>query len=204
MQVAVEFRGGVEEYQRKEGFRFITRPSLCGHCEGPLEPLGYYWRNVSGSRRYEVFRIRIMRLICGVCRLTTSCLPSFAQPYRLVATEQLERHALAKEGAAQDDPWLSLLKIYLRVISRFLGEFFKRIGNYFGRPPPEARRDGRALVAWLTKLRGSLATATEQLINHLGTCLFGAYRCHKKNRRSSQDKGGIRPAPARNRGTPHT
>lgn len=184
MQWIVEFEGSPEEYQSREAFRFICYPEICGQCEkGRLVRHAYYERNVTGPERLEVVRIKVLRLLCLACLLTTSCLPSFAQPYRLVATERLERYAGAEPGEMRDDPRESLLRSYLRRIQGFLREFFKYSGSYFGRPPPRVRSEARALIAWLVELRGSLATATEQLVNRLKICLFGRYKCHQKNRR---------------------
>ena len=61
-------------------------------AEGPncgvrdsLEPLGYYSRGITSTGR-DVLRILIRRFRCTTCFRTVSVLPSFAHPYRLVAS----------------------------------------------------------------------------------------------------------------------
>ena len=123
MQKIVEVACDARQYRQSEAYLWVTIPEVCPQClKGRLKKHGYYWRNVAGPDRNEVIRIAVARLLCLLCALTTSLLPSFAQPYRLVNTERLENHALKGEDPA--DPWLGLLRIYLRRIQAFLPRLY--------------------------------------------------------------------------------
>lgn len=180
MQRVVEFGGDVRQYHENDGHLWVPIPDTCPQClEGILRGHGTYERNVSGPGRTEVLRIKIRRLLCLFCWLTTSLLPNFAQPYRLVNTDRIETHAV--KGADPVEPWLGLLLIYLRKIQAFLPLLCERLRIHKVRPPPQARQDARLMIRWLVELRGSLGSATEHLVNHLSICIFNKYKCHQRS-----------------------
>ena len=123
MQQVVTVECDARQYQQSEGHLWVPLPEICPQClEGVLIKHGTYKRNVAGPERNEVIRIKVRRLLCLLCWLTTSLLPSFAQPYRLVNTQRLEDHAL--EGEDPKEPWLGLLRIYLCKIQAFLPRLY--------------------------------------------------------------------------------
>jgi len=180
VQKVVKVACDARQYQQSEVYLWVSIPDLCPQClKGKLKKHGYYRRNVAGPGRNEVIRISVARLLCLFCWLTTSLLPSFAQPYRLVDTLRLEDHAV--KGEDPKEPWLGLLRIYLRKIQAFLPRLFDWLRIHFIRPPPATRRDARSMIRWLVELRGSLSSATEHLINHLNICIFNRYKCHQRS-----------------------
>lgn len=51
--------------------------------------LGTYKRYTTNNSDADVL-FRVARFKCNACKRTTSCLPSFAQPYRQIAIETIE------------------------------------------------------------------------------------------------------------------
>src|SRR5688572_15427233 len=76
-----------EQYVQENHHQQVPRPERCSHCQKlhSLEALSYYLRYIT-SFTATVLSIWVRRFICRSCRVTTSCLPEFAQPYRLVNT----------------------------------------------------------------------------------------------------------------------
>lgn len=107
-----------------------------------------------------------------------SCLPDFAQPYRLLCNAQIERGFAAKRGEMVTERIVrsDLIHAYLSRLEACGDELRKRIGLYWGRPPPDAMD----MFVWLCKVCGGLAAATDPLVNTFACAMFGIYRCHQK------------------------
>src|SRR6266545_5511895 len=80
-----------EQYVQENFHQQIRAPQNCPNCQHAhsLEALCYYWRYVT-SMLAAVLRIQVRRFLCRHCRVSISCLPDFAQPYRLVNTSTVQ------------------------------------------------------------------------------------------------------------------
>jgi hypothetical protein len=165
-----------QQYLEQGAAKQVKRPENCANCGGAhcLEALGYYERYI--SHLLEYLRISIRRFLCLRCRVSISCLPDFAQPYRVVNTQTVE--AGFNGGKARPEVhWGSLIAVYWKNFTAFAQELLRTVGNAFGRCPVRARpEDFWKLI--LTEC-GSLAVGTEQLVRQFRVCLFGRYRCHQ-------------------------
>jgi hypothetical protein len=178
MQVIIHVEPTVEHYVEQDFHRRVRPPERCGNCGAlaTLKGLGYYSRYTTGARGDPV-RFWVARFICAACELTTSCLPSFAQPYRLVANKTIQAFVEGHSGQLDVRRCEGWLKRYLK---RFQGwQKFLRgmVGNRFGRGPPKETATAfwrRAVAAC-----GSLAELTLRLVQEFATTCFGTYRCHQ-------------------------
>lgn len=165
------------EYLEQDAAEQVQKPENCENCRGAhcLEALGYYWRYISDL--LNAFRIRVRRFLCLRCRISISCLPDFAQPYRVVNTQTVE--AGFNGGHARPEVhWGSLIAVYWKKFTAFLPELVRTVGNAFGPCPVRVRAED----FWKLILQecGSLAAATGELVRHFRVCLFGRYRCHQR------------------------
>jgi hypothetical protein len=162
-------------YIAKEFHTKIGRPPNCKLCRSPvaLEALGYYGRSLTLAR--QIVQILIRRFRCRNCGTTTSILPSFAQPYRLVQNSEI--HHYFETGSAPDDsPWKTILANYRRRFARWLPELRRALVTQPDRAPPfEA---GHEAWAALRKALGDLERITEFLVSEFQITAFGRYRCH--------------------------
>jgi hypothetical protein len=168
------------QYVEQEHYEQVQPPENCPNCSSAhsLEALAYYQRYVTWLTR--AFLILVRRFLCRKCRVTVSCLPSFAQPYRAINTsttengfnEQLQQRTVAH--------WDTSLRSYWRRYESHLPKLLQQVGHAFGAVPLQPNAAG----FWRQLLRqcGGLADATEQLVNRFHTCLFGTYRCHQRRR----------------------
>lgn len=110
--------------------------------------------------------------------MTVSCLPRFAQPYRVVCNATIE--AFFEGSSARNDvrAWSELLGRYRRAYQRWFGSLRMECGALFGRSPPGEE----ALIFWgrIMETCGGLASATGKLVDQLRVTLFGRYRCHQR------------------------
>jgi hypothetical protein len=168
-----------EQYAAEQYHKQVPPPELCPNCDQPhgLEALGYYSRFITRAVA-TVLRIWIRRFFCRHCRISVSCLPQFAQPYRLVNTPTIEAGFEGQNTRPEVQRWAYLIAAYWRRFQQHLGELVQRVGLAFGPLPLRtSARDvwGRLLQSW-----GSLAAATPELVHRFRTCLFGTYRCHQR------------------------
>jgi len=172
------------QYVEQEHHKQVKAPENCPNCASAhtLESLAYYRRYVSWLT--SAFLIWVRRFLCRRCRVSVSCLPCFAQPYRAINTDTIEagfKEQLQKRTVAH---WDTSLRSYWRRYESHLPKLLQQVGNAFGAVPLKPTGEG----FWKQLLRGcgSLAEATEQLVHRFHTCLFGTYRCHQ--RRPLQNK----------------
>jgi hypothetical protein len=165
------------EYLKHNGAEQVQKPENCVSCgkANCLEALGYYCRWI--SYLVDAFRIRVRRFLCLQCRTSLSCLPDFAQPYRVVNTQTVEAGFNAK-GSAPELHWGWLILAYWKKFSAHLQTLLRAVGNAFGPCPAAARPED--FWKLLLKRCGSLAGATEELVRKFQICLFGTYRCHQR------------------------
>lgn len=166
-----------KEYSEQHFEEQVQKPENCTNCGAAhsLEALGYYWRWI--SYLVDAMRIRVRRFLCLECLVSISCLPDFAQPYRVVNTQTVEGGFQGKASAAEVH-WGWLILSYWKKFTAHLQTLRRTVGNAFGRCPLRASSDD----FWKLILNqcGSLAGATEQLISQFHSCLFGTYRCHQR------------------------
>ena len=179
MQVLVSVELTVEQYVEQGFHRRVRPPQRCGNCgrSGTLKPHGSYGRDTTGALG-DPIRFRVARFLCKPpCETTTSCLPSFAQPYRLVANETIQ--AFVEDDTQRLDVQHNdgLLKRYLKRFAGWQRSLRGIAGNRFGRGPPKETATAfwrRAVAAC-----GSLAELTLRLVQEFRTTCFGTYRCHQ-------------------------
>lgn len=167
-----------EQYAQQEYHKQVRPPESCPNCRQvhALEALTYYQRYITTATVLVLF-IWVRRFLCRHCRVTVSCLPSFAQPYRPVNTATVSDGFNGK-ATAQTARWIGLIQCYRRCFEKHLPMLLRQVGNAFGPLPlkPTAKDFWNRLMARC----GDLGQATEQLIHQFHTCLFGTYRCHQR------------------------
>ena len=167
-----------EQYAEQDYHRQVRPPENCPNCERAraLEALAYYRRYITTATAL-VLLIWVRRFWCRHCRISVSCLPEFAQPYRPVNTPTI---AAGFNGRAtpQVARWSQLIGTYWRRFQTHLPILLRQVGNAFGPVPLEPTAQG----FWQQLLRhcGDLTSATRQLVHQFHTCLFGTYRCHQR------------------------
>jgi len=167
-----------EQYAQQGYHKQVKRPENCPNCQRAhtLEALAYYQRYVSTATTAFLF-IWIRRFLCRHCRISVSCLPQFAQPYRPVNTPTIAE-GFNGQATPRVARWSELIRGYWRRFEAHLPALVRQVGNAFGPLPlcPTALDFWRQLIGHC----GDLATATRQLIHQFHTCLFGTYRCHQR------------------------
>ena len=110
--------------------------------------------------------------------MTVSCLPRFAQPYRVVCNATIEAFFEGRTARSDVRSWGELLGRYQRAYWQWFGTLRMECGALFGRSPPEENRSsfwGRIMGTC-----GGLAAATGKLVAELRITFFGRYRCHQR------------------------
>jgi len=165
------------EYLEQGGAKQVQKPENCANCGGAhcLEALGYYWRYI--SHLLECLRIPVRRFLCLQCRVSISCLPDFAQPYRVVNTQTVQAGFNEGQGRAEVH-WGSLIAVYWKKFAAFLQELLGTVGNAFG--PCPVRIGPEDFWRLILKQCSSLAAATGELVHRFRICLFDRYQCHQR------------------------
>ena len=119
----------------------------------------------------------VRRFLCMHCGITVSCLPCFAQPYRLVNHTTLEAFLKGHTHHRDVAALLGLLQRYERRFREWRPSLVRIVGYRFGRASPkeEATAFWRSAVAAC----GSAAELTMQLVTEFRTTCFRTYRCHQ-------------------------
>ncbi len=176
MQIICTVSLSPDRYAKKNFQWSIQRPIQCPCCgtRNTLAALGYYSRNITSAER-GVLRIFVRRFRCRLCRRTTSILPSFAQPYRLVLNATISEFF---KGAlrARSLSWLPLLKHYWNKFANWLPEIDDIIRSVVERSPP--RPDATGWWEVIVGVFGGIERITITLVSRFGVTLFGRYRCH--------------------------
>ena len=178
MQVIFAFHGDPEDYVRTDAHLNVRRPSACPNCmkSGVLRALGYYSRWVSSSSRTRTSRISVRRFRCHACRLSTSMLPDFVQPYRLVATDTVEQYLGGVRSGDAVRVWTDLLGGYQRRFEERLSETRRVVCSAYGL----AELPRTAVEVWCEICRyfGGARCLTARLTDDARVTVFGIYRCH--------------------------
>ncbi len=179
MQIILPVPVTAEQYVQENFHKQVRAPESCPNCQHAqsLEALGYYWRYVT-SVLAAVLQIAVRRFWCRHCRVSVSCLPDFAQPYRLVNTPTVQAGFDGQKDRPDVQRWELLLGGYWKCFQRHLPRLIRKVGSAFGAclTCPSARQFWEQIKGAC----GSLATATRQLVKQFHTCLFGTYRCHQR------------------------
>ena len=189
MQVIFAFFGGPEEYARDGAHRKVPRPEDCPICGklGVMRAHGYYSRSVSAPGRLRLLLIWIRRFLCLACRRTTSMLPDFAQPYRLVATDTVDRYFSGARDGADVNAWLEHLTRYQKRFDDRLLETKTALATAydFGELPVEA------MGLWIVVCRNfeGARRFTARFAGELGMTVFGIYDCHRPVGKSQKHIG---------------
>ena len=167
----------VEEYIGQEAHMRVRPPERCPRCGKlhTLDLLGYYQRGCTDSEG-KVREMNVARFECSNCTVSVSCLPDFAQPYRLINNATTQKFF---NGDRESRDVLRILDNLRRYWRRFV-DMAKRlqqiVGCSLGRAPPKEPAAGlwqRILAKYRT-----LANATRNLVSEFKTTCFGKYGCH--------------------------
>ena len=166
-----------EQYVEQQHHKQVKPPENCPNCSRAqsLDALAYYHRYVTCLT--EVFIIWVRRFLCRQCRVSVSCLPSFAQPYRAINTTTVEAGFSGQAQKREVQHWGVAIDAYWQRFEAHLPTLVRQVGSAFGRVslPPSAEGFWEQLL----ERCGDLASATRQLVHQFHTCLFGTYRCHQ-------------------------
>ena len=178
MQVIFAFHGDPEDYVRTDAHLRVPRPCACPNCKesGLMRALGYYSRWVSINSRQRTTRIKVRRFKCHACRGTTSMLPDFAQPYRLVATDTVDQYLGGLRSGESVSVWTDLLGGYQRRFESRLSDTRDVLISAYGLADlPQA-----AVAFWceICGCFGSARILTARLAREVGATVFGIYQCH--------------------------
>lgn len=178
MQQIVPCRYLPETYVSEGVHQRIRSPESCPRCgqSACLNVHGYYERNATDSSGHEL-RMKVRRFICKACEVTVSCLPYFLQPYRLVNTATLEAYLMGDLYRMDVQRHVALLGAYQRGLQNSYEQVRQRLGNLFGRAPPQ--ETVTAFWRRAVTVSGTLADLTGRLVNEFRTTCFGSYRCHQ-------------------------
>ena len=156
----------------------VRAPERCPNCQffHQLKALGYYWRWTTDAIG-KAIRFPVRRFLCWQCGHTVSCLPEFAQPYRLVANPTIEAYISGHADRRDVQSNKELLWRYLKRFVPWHPNLLQIIGNRFGRAGPHET----ATAFWLkaVALCGSLAELSFRLVEEFRTTCFRTYRCHQ-------------------------
>jgi hypothetical protein len=168
-----------EQYAQQEYHRQVPRPENCPNCERAhtLEGLAYYHRYITTATALVLW-IWVRRFWCRHCRVSVSCLPAFAQPYRLVNTATVSAGFNGEVTRPEVRRWDLLIQEYWRRFEAHLPVLLRQVGQAFGSVP--LRPTAQGFWRQLLERCGDLAQATGQLVHRFHTCLFGTYRCHQR------------------------
>ena len=189
MQVIFAFHSGPEEYARDGAHRKVVRPVDCPICGKPgvLRAHGYYSRAVSGPGRTRLLLIWIRRFLCLACRLTTSMLPDFALPFRLVATDTVDKYFSDARDGVEVKIWLEHLVRYEKRIEERIPETRAALETAydFGDLPLEATDLWRVVCRNFDGAR----RFTARFAREVGMTVFGIYNCHRSAGKSQKHIG---------------
>lgn len=175
MQIIVGANQTPEEYARDGGEHLIRPPADCPQCgHGHVLAAHGYYRRHTTDQNGRPTEIRVRRFRCRVCGGTLSCLPSFAQPYRLLNCATIERGFSGVIGVLDVSRNAELLQRYWR---RFK-EKCQAVGRLLGVSDTPTNLAGRVWAAVLQMAEG-FGEATRQLVSKFMTTCFGQYRCHR-------------------------
>ncbi len=181
MQIIIPFKGSTEDYVRNCEHLQVICPVVCPNCqgEGCLRKHGYYRRSVSSGEcaRLVLILISVRRFLCCLCRLTTSMLPDFAQPHRLVGTDTVSQYLAGDREGNGVAVWAHLLEPYRSRFEDRLPETRRALVTAYGFDEPAEPATG--FWKGVCRFFGGARLFTARFARDLGMTVFGIYRCHQ-------------------------
>ena len=181
MQIVVSLGESPESYIHAKLHLQVKPPACCPNCKSPrpLMALGYYERGIASTTSTACLRFYVRRFRCLPCGRTTSVLPDFSQPYRLVPNQSIANY-FSGRFSEPAQPWSHLLNRYWNRFSDWLpllSEIVK-IDHKVALP------EGRPESAWacIEEGLGEIGVATQKLTSTSRATLFGVYLCHQPSR----------------------
>ena len=184
MQVVARLGESPETYIREKLHASVKAPTCCPNCRCArrLRALGYYERGITSTDTPSYLRFQVRRFRCMSCRRTTSVLPDFSQPYRLIANQIIGSYFHGRSNSTCQQ-WSFLLSRY-----------WNRFSDWLPLLAPKIREDFRLVIpadvpdrAWscLESGLGEIGPVTRELTGKSRITLFGAYLCHQPCRRKT-------------------
>jgi hypothetical protein len=166
-----------EEYVATQAHRQIIPDSVCPSCERatPLHRHGNYPRWVV-SVLGALWRLRIARFFCPLCRRTISYLPDFALTYRVLGPDSFGAYLDERHERPDVRRWWTLLSTYRRRFEAFGAELIRSVGAGLGLAPPLSPQ---GLWPWIKRAGDSLTTVTRRLVTTFRIGLLRRYQCHQ-------------------------
>lgn len=182
MQIIIRVNVNVDQYVEQEFHKRVIAPEQCGNCDqfANFGIHSFYKRYTTNDAGAAVL-FWVARFKCKGCKLTTSCLPSFAQPYRLVASDTIGSFIEGDTERVDVQHFGWLLVRYLENFTQWHKSLLSIAGSRFGRAPP-----GESATAFLRRavaVCGSFAELTIRLVREFRTTCFRIYRCHQPSYR---------------------
>jgi len=179
MQQIIAFSGGPEEYVRDGAHRKMARPDGCAICgkSGGMRAHGYYSRSVTIPGPIMRLLIQIRRFLCCFCRRTTSMLPDFAQPYRLVATETVNEYLAGSRDGAEVTRWSEHLGRYQQRFEDRIQDTRRALATAYD--IGELSLVATDLWGEVCRSFGGARRFTARFAGEVGMTVFGIYRCHR-------------------------
>jgi hypothetical protein len=130
------------QYAQQEYHKQVLPPENCPNCgrAHTLEALAYYQRYV--TYLLVVLRICVRRFLCRQCRVSVSCLPAFAQPYRAINTATVEAGFSGPTQGREVQHWGALIAVYWTRFATHLPWLLRQLGNAFGPVPLQPTAEG--------------------------------------------------------------
>lgn len=179
MQIVVEVPCKDAREYVEQGMHQRVRPPACCPCckrQGTLEAHDYYQRGCTDAEGH-LWDIQVRRFECTACACVVSCLPDFAQPYRLIHNATIQKFFAGDRVSADVVRHHDTLSRYWRTFVAWTGRLKRLLGSTLGRGPPDEPAAGlwrRVLATYR-----SLGAATRCLVADFQTTCFGQYRCHQ-------------------------
>ena len=130
MQKLVRVKLSVEEYVREQFHKQMQPPSQCPNCGRFHRLWGHaYYERGSTEACGKVIAFWVRRFRCAHCKVTVSCLPRFAQPYRLVNHTTLEAFVKGRHRRRDVQARWDLLQRYLRRFAEWQPQLLEIIGQ---------------------------------------------------------------------------
>jgi hypothetical protein len=187
-QIIIHITATIAEYIREQMHRFVKRPDWCVCCgHAKVHRHGHYDRFLVHDGKPHT--IAVARFLCPCCSSTTSLLPSFVLPYRLLPVSMVESWFAGDRSHAGSAQYESLLKDYRRRWERQCGALYAMLGGALGRMDTGElpQQLYRALIGqW-----GDLAGVNVGMLQDFGQSLLGTYRIHDWARVARSAVGGL-------------
>lgn len=179
-----------ESYVRSQAHRRMPSPLGCPGCSygHRLHRHGSYERGLSDLQE----RFRVARFLCPRCGGTTSCLPSFALPYRYVRVVTVAAFMAGEERDEGVQRHWDLLRRYWKGFLWWWSTLAQAVGLCFG---PVIWKTARAFWDGMVVFCGGLESASHGLLWEFGVGVFFRYRVHGWARRSRSRLGIRRETP---------